>query len=254
MALKDSLLSYYKFENNATDAHGSINGTVYGATLTSSGVNGSAYNYDGSNDYTNLGNPTALDNLHTGDWSISIWINPDVISSLKDVAGKNGGGGGFYHYIGNSTGDISFTSGYTTTNSIATSGNVVSSGEWNHIVGVFTVSNKTWSIYHNGSEVSYSAQTGGSGNFRGGTSDNFVFGAYDAVSGSRNYDGIIDEVAIWTKAVTSDEVSEIYNSGSGLFYDDWDVPSGWTGKIMGVTNPAKIDSVAVADITTINGV
>lgn len=31
-------------------------------------------------------------------------------------------------------------------------------------------------------------------------------------------------------------------------------PSGWTGKINGVTNPSKINGIAVANITKVNGV
>lgn len=49
-------------------------------------------------------------------------------------------------------------------------------------------------------------------------------------------------------------------TGTGLVVSNnilsaWDeVPAGWTGKINGVTNPAKINGVAVADITSVMGV
>jgi len=33
-----------------------------------------------------------------------------------------------------------------------------------------------------------------------------------------DFDGLIDEVGIWSRALNSTEVSELYNSGSGLAY------------------------------------
>ena len=34
--------------------------------------------------------------------------------------------------------------------------------------------------------------------------------------------GYYDEMAWWTRALTQEDVETIYNSGDGLFYDDWD--------------------------------
>jgi len=33
------------------------------------------------------------------------------------------------------------------------------------------------------------------------------------------FDGLLDEVGIWDKALTSTEVSDLYNSGNGLPYE-----------------------------------
>lgn len=50
-------------------------------------------------------------------------------------------------------------------------------------------------------------------------------------------------------------------SGTGLVIANnvlsiWDAPSepGWTGKINGVTNPAKINGIPVANIAKVNGI
>ena len=63
----------------------------------------------------------------------------------------------------------------------------------------------------------------------------------------------IDEFAYWSaRAISPSEVSELYNSGSGLQYPF--SASGWTGKISGVTDPSKVNGLAVANIIKINGV
>ena len=35
----------------------------------------------------------------------------------------------------------------------------------------------------------------------------------------KSYEGMLDEVGIWSKALTATEVSDLYNSGNGLAYD-----------------------------------
>ena len=51
----------------------------------------------------------------------------------------------------------------------------------------------------------------------------FGTGRYRSGGDANYFDGIIDEVAFWNRAITTDEISEIYNSGTGKFYNDWDL-------------------------------
>jgi len=63
--------------------------------------------------------------------------------------------------------------------------------------------------------------------------------------GSRPLDGYLDEMVFFNRVITSDEIDAIR---AGTF------SMGWTGKINGVTNPAKINGIAVADIAKVCGV
>jgi len=47
----------------------------------------------------------------------------------------------------------------------------------------------------------------------------FNIGSHDDGAGTE-WNGLIDEVAIWDRQLTSDERTELYNSGSGLTYGD----------------------------------
>jgi hypothetical protein len=62
------------------------------------------------------------------------------------------------------------------------------------------------------------------------------------------YDGRMDETAIWGRVLTSSEVTELYNSGSGLTYEDiaeedgpiWIMSTnGWWDKLNGILQPKQ---------------
>ena len=50
--------------------------------------------------------------------------------------------------------------------------------------------------------------------------------------------------------ISSDKIISFQNIAQVEFTE----PVGWTGKICGVTNPAKVNGVAVVDITSVMGV
>ena len=74
-SLSEGLVAYYPFNGNANDESGNGNdGTVNGATLTEDrfGNTGSAYGFDGVDDYINKGNLNNID--VSGSVTISVWI------------------------------------------------------------------------------------------------------------------------------------------------------------------------------------
>ena len=75
--LPNDAIAYYPFNGNANDESGNGNhGTVYGASLTEDrfGTPNSAYNFDGTDDYIDLGNSSSL--KPNFPISISIWVKP----------------------------------------------------------------------------------------------------------------------------------------------------------------------------------
>jgi len=82
---------------------------------------------------------------------------------------------------------------------------------WTHVV--LTVSTTNVKLYLNGVYVGTDTVDAGTP-----TSDGVVIGSSgDAVQSE--FDGRIDELGIWNRTLTSVEVTELYNSGSGLAYD-----------------------------------
>ena len=80
--------------------------------------------------------------------------------------------------------------------------------DWNHIAGTFEGSTNTIKLYINGSLVD--TETGQPSSTSANLSNNFHIGLSN---GSTYSNGNIDEVAIWNSALSSDAVTEIYNSG-----------------------------------------
>jgi hypothetical protein len=76
--IDSGLQAHYPFSGNANEATGAgPDGTVFGATLTEDrfGNANSAYNFDGVNDYINLGNSLNFPSWDT--YSVSIWFLND---------------------------------------------------------------------------------------------------------------------------------------------------------------------------------
>ena len=85
--LTNGLVSFYPFNGNAHDAIGTNNGTIYGAVLSTNrfGKSNSAYLFNGSSSYIDLGQPTNL--LFINNFTLSAWCwfnggvnNPRIIS------------------------------------------------------------------------------------------------------------------------------------------------------------------------------
>ena len=216
--LTTNLQAYYKLEDT-TDFWGTNNGTAAsGATATSTGkVNGS-YNFDGStNAYIDLGNPTALQWNNTDGFSVGGWIktsgsptddifagylgntqpgNPNV--QLRILSGKL--------YINWSADN---TTGYTGTGSTTINDNV-----WHFILFTYD-GNKNVKGYVDGNttpEISFTA-TNVTGNF---TTGNWAIGAsYSALGTFSPTVGLIDEVGFWKKALSTTEITDLYNGGNG---------------------------------------
>jgi expansin (peptidoglycan-binding protein) len=80
-----SLIAYYTFEGNANDVTGNgHNGSVSGATITTNGLQGSAFSFDGINDFIEIAslniNPSALPSLTMG-----AWVNADANDAIRQV-------------------------------------------------------------------------------------------------------------------------------------------------------------------------
>lgn len=207
MALTDDLVAYWKLDGNANDSVGTNNGTVTGATVTTSGKIDSAYSFDGTNDYINCGNDSSLDPFRVGGnnlLSLSIWFKRDRTGHEallhKGIHGTNGWSLGF---------GPDDRLRFTTTDVIDYYfGIYIKDKNWHHVVIVYDSSYDV-SLYLDGTFISKTTYPS-----RGKTSSAYLYIGGDVYM----YRGIIDEVGIWSRELTSAEASELYNSGSGLTY------------------------------------
>lgn len=214
MALLDNLISYYKLDENSADttvldSRGANNGTASTNTenLSVAGKIISAFDFDGSSE--------GISGVYEvgASFSVSMWIMRDTLGSTGFIYAKDDGIANDdiqFRVTSHSTDVFRFNLG-NTINAIFTADTTtaLSSGVWYHVVCTFN--GTTMKIYLNGNEE-------GTDTFSG-TRVAAGSETYLARRGNGDYfDGKIDEVGMWSRELTSSEVTELYNSGNGLAY------------------------------------
>jgi hypothetical protein len=198
----DDCVAFYDFKKDAKDVIGDNNGSVSGATLTTNhlGQTDSAYDFDGTDDKIDCGSDSSL-NI-TGDITLCAWIKTTQSPAGGAIlVGKDGGTATEMQYriLLNSSGTVQTNRG--THINMANSTIVANDGNWHFIVG--TASSTTSTIYVDG----VADGTGTTGSQK--TANNCAIGWRDY--NITHYDGLICCVGIWDKALSADEVLQLYN-------------------------------------------
>ena len=183
-------------------------GATQGSGLTADRHSLYSMDFDGSNDYVD----TTLDIDANSNFSISFWFNWDQDQKVIITDGSFDAWSSIgYGFQIMSNGSVSFLvgdNGASTGKTISSTAGSISVNTWNHIVGVCDLSNEI-RLYLNGISVDNTAV----GSSRNETSNNLRI-AGDYSSTKRLFNGQIDELAIFSRALSSNEVTTLYNSGS----------------------------------------
>jgi len=176
-----------------------------------------SFSFDGVNDYFDCGSASYLNGVTQ--CSISLWINLDTAASSKTPLSTWNYGlsprGQFAIQTDSSSGStygLRFWTPVSTTdnNGVARStGNVFNENTWHHLVIAYNAG--AVQFYKDGSAISST----GSGSMPTSlvTGDGRLYiGQFGGLG--RYWSGNIDEVSIWDSALSSDAVTEIYNSGA----------------------------------------
>jgi len=194
--------------NTDTDAINVSDGTdwlVYGNDGVNYGANDYTVALDGTDDRVEIGNITSLNS--TSAYSISTWFKSSatITSTIDLFASGDGYTAGLFFYLTSTGLDSGFDAKY-----LRYSGNLAD-GNWKHVVTVYNGS--TFVLYINGSLVTTTNPAGSPASSTSSTSGNgAVIGA--RVDASREFEGNIDDFAIFDAALTTNEVSNIYNSAA----------------------------------------
>lgn len=219
----NGLVAYYPFNGNADDASGNYNhGAIYGATLTTDRVGNadSAYQFDGVDDYIEIPNDPSLneyDNL-----SIVAWIKTDsggrIIQKMtwRDCGGVRSGwmmtgGTNLVTQFGVGTYPDDRMPGFTA-DAIK-----LNDSEW-HLIGfTWDDANDTVKIYVDGQEVLSAMED----RHIGSNSRPIQIGKFHCYDGTF-FTGVIDEVRIYNRTLTANEIKSIYDSDNILSDSDED--------------------------------
>lgn len=227
MALTDSLVSYWKLDEasgNAIDAHGTNDLTETGGTIaaTTGKINGCRDFEDIDTEYFEIADNA---DVSTGDidFTFAAWVNLESKGANRIIIGKdlNTSGNREYNLYFSDTADRFrfelFSATDSGTNLSADSLGSPSLATWYFIVAWYDATANTMNIQVNDGTVDSTSkatlQASGSAAFRIGAR------AYPTIEDY--WDGLIDEVGFWKRVLTSGERTQLYNSGSGLSYDNF---------------------------------
>lgn len=201
----------------ANDALATYNGTAQGGLTYTAGKSGNAFNFNGTNAYVSL--PDNMFNSFTGDFSVSFWYKPNNITGVKDlVSSFTLDGGNYYGFQISSNNDKFVIYTYNGTLSYITllsSANMAVIGNWVNI----TITRKSsfgTKMYINGALDTSNTST--TNPVFASTNKNSLGASISGVSVVNYANGLLDEVNVWNKELTSTEVTNLYNTGTGKFY------------------------------------
>jgi len=213
----DGLVSYWNMDvdGSITDLVGSNNGTIQGATYTSSGKINGGYSFDGGDDI--LFGESAFDIAAGNSFSISLWFKATDYDDNRRIfnkrSGTETGNPGYEAYI-NVNGQVTVSLDTGATNAPLSGSIQVDDGAWHHLVVSYDGSA--------GRAISYVDTVVGVDNsdasYGDGMNSQNQLAVGQPFSTESRFTGSIDEIGFWSRALTSDEVEALYNSGNGLTY------------------------------------
>lgn len=204
-------VAYYTMDD-ANDSVGSNNLSVNGATGGATGVLGTCYSLDGSNDYINIADDSVFD--FSGSFSISVWVKTGGMAGTRAIVTKNYNSTTkivpfHIEFDGGTTVKVGFyNNGWYQKSVTATD---IEDDNWHHIAMTWDGTNVV-GYYDGGATSAYTP---------GASPGNNDFAVTIGARGDGNWanpddvwDGEIDEVGFFNVALTADNVTYLYNGGS----------------------------------------
>ncbi|MHC4394631.1 MAG: LamG domain-containing protein [Planctomycetota bacterium] len=204
--LEEDLISYWKLDGNAIDSAGGNDGTIYGAVPAIGQVNG-ALEFNGNDDYADCGNDPSLFGM--SELTIGAWIYP-----------RSAGESGFGRIVANDVSPRSYALYIEAGNNVCftvhafggvgriwSTDNPATYNKWHYVVGTYGESQMR--IYVDGTERPKETNSLASGTVEAGSA--ICIG--DGGRGDRNFDGLIDDVRIYDRALSADEIAQFYKIG-----------------------------------------
>jgi hypothetical protein len=209
----NGLVAFYPFNGNANDMSGyGNNGSVNGATPSADrfGNENAAYKLDGINDYILVSNKSQL-NFNKG--TISFWLKTSsnaLMQPLKKINYSDASGEQFGFTINNSKNhfDVKQNSNCVAGKGwlLANSTSPINNNQWRHIVGI--IDSNIIKFYADGILISQSALSQvGSDVCTGDINIGRNWSSYPEW-----FDGLIDDVAIWNRALIDDEIKGLFEA------------------------------------------
>jgi hypothetical protein len=192
-------VGHWMLDGDAVDVSGNGNdGTLVGDPQWVAGMVDGAIELDGVDDFVDCGNSELLD--ITGDITVACWIKVDLFDKNWQAIVTHGDNSWRVHRSSGSDNVAWGTSGLSPTDLTGTTN--VNDAEWHHVAGVYNGAQKL--LYIDGA---LDASADSTGNINSSTF-NVNIGENNQATG-RFFDGLIDDVRIYNKALPALQIRDI---------------------------------------------
>jgi concanavalin A-like lectin/glucanase superfamily protein/Big-like domain-containing protein len=202
---RTGLVAAYGFEEGAGSSVADVSGTgndgsISGATWTTSGRFGSALSFDGASDMVSIADSPSLD--LTAGLTLEAWVNPRSLPSAtwRSILLKERGSHLSYAMYANSSTNAPSGHVYIGGDRSARGTSQIGLGTWTHLAATFD--GAVVRMYVNGVQVGTRSITGSittsTGALRLG--GNTIWGEW--------FDGLVDEVRIYNRALSTTEIQD----------------------------------------------
>lgn len=205
--LNVDLVTYYKLDEASgaiEDSLGNLNMTNFGAEYGATGIINKSLDFVAANTDWVLSDGVLNMSGNGGNFSVSLWFNFDSIAAFSEIYSTNVTTLGIL-IVDNATSDENLCMREGGPGRCATG--VIKPNQWYHVV--ITGDGTTMKLYLNGTSVH---------NFTTSQvfpSEGIVFGAFNDLT-QGFFDGRIDEIGVWNRVLSIEEIVQLYNGGSGI--------------------------------------
>jgi len=207
-------LAHWSFDEGsgtaAADSTGNLHeGLVSGAVWTTGICNG-ALDFDGSDDYVAVQISTALNNLAA--FTYEAWIYPRADSHWH-VISKGTGSKRLYSENSGTSLDLTGRVRYSGDDALSRStDNTITLNAWQHVAMTWSTGSDSVRLFRNGAEVGYAYTILGDNTVENDAQNPYMIGARSDLVAGTFFSGIIDEVSIWGRVLTQEEIMANYES------------------------------------------
>jgi hypothetical protein len=211
-------ISLYNAEGNALDSVDGNHGTLVGGVTFAEGRIGQAFSFDGMDDFVRVNNAPNLEPVAI---SVEAWVRMADVNRKGYILAKGASeslASSYYFYVGDGLTFNIFSEGVFSQDSGAIIRSFAGSpadgsiydGQWHHIVGSYD--GAMVRLFVDGTEIGEGVPASFDIGYDMPVSNDLFVGSYN---GSFGFDGLIDDVSIFNRALSAAEVLARYNSDAG---------------------------------------
>src|SRR6266542_1810104 len=211
--LPSGLVSWWKGDGNGNDATGAYNSTFMNGITFTDGEVGQAFNFNGTDSQVSFGN--TVGNFETNDFTIDLWIRTTAtrLESLIEKYPICGNSSEWYIRIdGGRLGAEMMSDDLADDHSVLVSQGSINDGVFHHVAYVRRARNIAF--YIDGVLDSSSDSAGGVTRINNATDLKVGRSVCVGIDGTSPFTGQLDEISIFTRALSGSEIQGIYEAGS----------------------------------------